>query len=133
MRTWTGRAAGVAAIVIVVAACGVDQHRPYFHDDAADTPEFSATRLGDPPEEDSVAKVLLTQRMSVGFTESVERSIYDDGRKDWIWGTWGNASYLLFRWLTVSLEASYTRDHSNISSLDYNEYRGIFRITATSN
>ena len=58
MRTWTGRAAGVAAIVIVVAACGVDQHRPYFHDDAADTPEFSATRLGDPPEEDSVAKFL---------------------------------------------------------------------------
>lgn len=75
----------------------------------------------------------LTQRMSVAVTESVERSIYDDGRKDWIWGTWGSASYLLFRWLTVSLEGSYRQDHSNISSLDYNEYRGIFRITATYN
>jgi len=71
----------------------------------------------------------LTQRLSVGLTGSLERYLYPSGQKDWIWTVRGGPSYLLFRWLTVSLEASYQQDHSNIPTNDYSEFRGIFRIT----
>lgn len=74
----------------------------------------------------------LTERMTVGLTGSLERAIFT-GQKDWIWGVWGDVSYQMLRWLTVSLEASHREDHSNISGLNYSEYRGIFRITATYN
>ena len=53
-----GRVAGLAAVATLVAACAMDQHRPYFHDEDKDTPEFSAARLGDPIDEDSVADFL---------------------------------------------------------------------------
>jgi hypothetical protein len=75
----------------------------------------------------------LTERMSVGLTGSLDRAIYNSGQKDWTSGIWGNASYLLLRWLTISLEASHQENHSNISDLNYSDYRGIFRITATYN
>jgi len=52
-------------------------------------------------------------------------------QRDWIWGINGNASYTLFKWLILSLEASHREDHSNIDYFDYSEYRGIFKITAT--
>jgi hypothetical protein len=53
-----GRVAGLAAVVTLVAACAMDQNRPFFHDEDKDTPEFSAARLGDPMDEDSVADFL---------------------------------------------------------------------------
>ena len=71
----------------------------------------------------------LTERMSVLVTGSAERSMTSDGRKDWIWNVRGGASYLLFRWLSISLEGSYRQDHSNISGFGYKEYRGMFGIT----
>jgi hypothetical protein len=73
----------------------------------------------------------LTQRMSVRATGSMERPKYNDGRKDWVSEGRLTASYLLFRWLTVALEGAHREAHSNVEGLDYSEYSGIFRITAT--
>jgi uncharacterized protein (PEP-CTERM system associated) len=75
----------------------------------------------------------LTQRTSVGLTGSLERAEYNSppNRKDWIWDISGNASYLLFKWLTISLVASHREDHSNIDGADYSEYRALLRVTAT--
>jgi hypothetical protein len=75
----------------------------------------------------------LTQRMSVRATGSMERPMYSDGQKDWIWEGRATASYLLFRWLTIALEGSHREAHSNVEGLGYSEYSGIFRITATYN
>ena len=75
----------------------------------------------------------LTQRLSVQLTGSVDREWYPDNRKDWIWDGRATASYLLFRWLTIALEGSHREAHSNVEGLDYSEYSGIFRITATFN
>jgi hypothetical protein len=75
----------------------------------------------------------LLQRLTVGITGSVEYADYvsePTGRKDWIWGVWGNASYEMFRWLTLSLLGSYREDDSNIDTNDYTEFRGIFQVTA---
>jgi hypothetical protein len=71
----------------------------------------------------------LTQRMSVGATGSVERSKLGNGRNDWIWIVRGGPSYSLFQWLSISLEGSFTEDHSNISGLGYKEYRVMAGIT----
>jgi len=71
----------------------------------------------------------LTERMRVLATGSVERSMDNDGRKDWIWNVRGGASYLLFRWLGISLEGSYRQDRSNISGFGYEEYRAMVGIT----
>ncbi len=71
----------------------------------------------------------LTQRLSIGLTGSLARYIYPNDQKDWVWQVGGGPSYLIFRWLTVSLEASYRGDNSNISGSDYTEFRGIFRVT----
>lgn len=71
----------------------------------------------------------LTQRLSVGLTGSLARYEYPNDQKDWVWNVRGGPSYVLFRWLTIALEASYRQDHSNISANDYSEFRGIFRIT----
>jgi hypothetical protein len=73
----------------------------------------------------------LTQRMSVGVTGSLARDEYSSDQKDWVWGIWGNASYLILKWLTGSLEVSYREDHSNIKINSYKDYRGGLRLTAT--
>jgi hypothetical protein len=73
----------------------------------------------------------LTQRMSVGVTGSLAREEYSSDQKDWVWGIWGNASYLILKWLTSSLEVSYREDHSNINIDSWKEYRGILKLTAT--
>jgi len=75
----------------------------------------------------------LTQRLTVGLTGYMARYIYNNDEKVWDWSGRGTASYLLFRWLTVSLEGRYTGYNSNISVNDYTELSGIFRITATYN
>jgi hypothetical protein len=51
-------AAVVTAVVLAVGACGPETHRPFFHDDSEDMPEFSAARLGDPWGEGSAADLL---------------------------------------------------------------------------
>jgi hypothetical protein len=54
MRGWLG-----ALLLVVVAGCQVeDHHRPYFHDDTNDLPEFSAMHLGQPFEDQSVTDIL---------------------------------------------------------------------------
>jgi len=75
----------------------------------------------------------LTQRTSVGLTGSLERAEYNSppNRKDWIWEISGNASYMLFKWLTISLVPSHREDHSNIDAAEYSEYRALLRVTAT--
>jgi Putative beta-barrel porin 2 len=72
----------------------------------------------------------LTQRLSVRLTGSMYRYLYsNNNQKDWVWDVRGGPSYLLFRWLEASLEASYRGDNSNISVNDYTEFRGMFTIT----
>ena len=51
-------AAMVAVVVLAVGACGPETHRPFFHEDSEDMPEFSAARLGDPWSEGSAADLL---------------------------------------------------------------------------
>lgn len=72
----------------------------------------------------------LTERMSVGVTGSLARDEFSSVQKDWVWGIWGNASYLILKWLTGSLQISYTEDHSNIKINSYRDYRGGLRLTA---
>jgi hypothetical protein len=73
----------------------------------------------------------LTDKMTVGVNGSMQRAIYGNDQKDWIWGISGNASYALLRWLSLSLQLAHTEDHSNISNLDCSQYRAIFTATAT--
>jgi len=79
----------------------------------------------------------LTPRMDVRVTGSVERTIQDNdednNQKDWIWEGRVSASYLLFRWLSVSLEGRHREAHSNVDGGSYSEYAGILRMTATLN
>jgi len=73
----------------------------------------------------------LTQKMSVGLTGSLARDEYSSDQKDWVWGIWGNASYLILKWLSGSLQISYTEDHSNIKIQSYRDIRGSLNLAAT--
>lgn len=73
----------------------------------------------------------LERRLSIGFAGSVERAEYIDvDRDDWIWGVSGNVSYQPLKWLTLSLEYSHRENNSDVDIYDYEENRGIIRITA---
>jgi hypothetical protein len=72
---------------------------------------------------------MLTERLSVRATGSMDRPKYSDGRKDWIWDGRISASYLLFQWVTVGLEGGHREAHSNVDGVGYSEYSGLFRIT----
>ena len=77
------------------------------------------------------------KKMRLGLFSSYEWMKYPgmeiDGQKqkDQIWAVGGNASYQLWRWVTLSLEASHRENHSNLEFADYSEYRGILRVTGT--
>ncbi len=73
----------------------------------------------------------LMEKLTVGLTGSVERAIYSNDQKDWIWGIWGTASYQLLRWLSLSLRVGYVQDNSNINNLDYTQFRTILSLNAT--
>jgi hypothetical protein len=73
----------------------------------------------------------LTEKLTVGLTGSLERPTYSNDEKDWVWGIWGNASYPLLRWLSVSLQVGHIENRSNINDLNYSQYRAIFSATAT--
>jgi hypothetical protein len=57
-RMRTAWAAALLAAAIGTAGCGPATHRAPLHDDADDTPEFSAAHLGDPFDDDSVGDML---------------------------------------------------------------------------
>ena len=72
----------------------------------------------------------LTQRLSIRVTGSMYRYLYsNNNQKDWVWNVAAGPSYLLFRWMEISLAASYRGDNSNISTSDYTEFRAMFFIT----
>lgn len=73
----------------------------------------------------------LIEKLTVGLTGSLERPTFSNGQKDWIWGIRGDTSYQLLRWLSLSLRVAHIEDHSNISDLNYSQYRAIFSATAT--
>jgi hypothetical protein len=84
----------------------------------------------------------VLQKMNVGVFSSFDWIKYyrsatnisligGERQKDKIWTIGGNASYELFKWLTLSVEVDYTKNFSNINSADYSDYRGIFKVTAT--
>ena len=83
----------------------------------------------------------LLEKMTVGLFGSYEWIKYYRGalgvlvearrQQDNTWAVGGDAAYQLFRWLTLSLDASYRENDSNFDTEDYTEYRGIFRITAS--
>ena len=94
---------------------------------------FTAQNLGFTKYHRGIATVThqLKERMTVELRGSLERATFDSGQRDWIYGIWGNASYQIIRWLTLSAEVSRREDHSNINTSDYREYRGMVRVTAT--
>jgi hypothetical protein len=71
----------------------------------------------------------LTQRLSVQLTGSGYRQWYPNHQKDWIWDGRVGVSYLVFRWLAVSLTGGHKEDRSNTAGFSYSEYSGIFGIT----
>jgi hypothetical protein len=71
--------------------------------------------------------------MDVRVTGSVERPIFDDGQKDWIWEARLTGAYQLFRWLSVSLEGRHREAHSNVDGEQYSEWAGMLRLTANLN
>lgn len=73
----------------------------------------------------------LSQHLSVGGNISYERAKSEPDAKDRIWGIGVNGSYRVLRWLTATLDFSHRENHSKNSDLDYSEYRGVFRITAS--
>ena len=73
----------------------------------------------------------LKQRLLLAVSGTAERARFADSRTDWIWGVRGGVTYQILKWLNATLETGYREDHSNNDVFDYNEYRGIFRITAT--
>jgi len=100
---------------------------------------FSAQNLGFAKYHRAIGTIThqVLQRMSVGLLSSYEwwefpgAAIGGGKAIDRIWTVGGNASYQILRWLTLSLNISHRENYSNTSNRDYNEYRGIFKITAT--
>ena len=74
----------------------------------------------------------LDKRISLGLLGSVERTDYTSSdQSDTTWGISGTASYMLLKWLTVSLVISHKELQSNIKENEYAENRGMLSITAT--
>jgi hypothetical protein len=65
-----------------------------------------------------------------GMDGSVERNEYlgTNRREDWYWRVGGRASYHLFQWLFLSVEAYHIENDSNTDVFSYSENRGIIRI-----
>ena len=80
----------------------------------------------------------LMDKTTVGLSGSVEWDKYKTGtlgltnadQKDTIWTINGNVAYALLKWLNLSLNLSYQENHSNISTGDYTEFRGLVRAEA---
>lgn len=68
-------------------------------------------------------------RMTIGLYAAGERDEYSSDRKDWVWMAGGSASYEIFRWMILSLEAYHREDDSTVDTASYIETRGIFRLS----
>jgi hypothetical protein len=74
----------------------------------------------------------VEKRTSIGLTGNIERVEYSaEDREDWIWGVVGTLSHTPLKWLTIALEISHRELNSNIETNDYDENRGMIKITAT--
>ncbi len=71
------------------------------------------------------------ERLSLGFSGSLERVEFLSDRKDWIWRTGGDLSYGIFRWLSLSLQAFHRERDSNLPSAEYKENRVMISLNAT--
>jgi len=72
----------------------------------------------------------LTPSLDLGLSGYMTRNIFtSSNEKTWQWSIRGGPSYLLFRWLAVSLEAAYIGNNSNIPTNDYNQFLAMFRVT----
>jgi hypothetical protein len=75
---------------------------------------------------------MLDKRISLGCLGSLEQADYDvPEHSDTTWGISGTASYMPLKWLTLALEVSHRDRQSDIDSYEYQENRGMFKITAT--
>jgi uncharacterized protein (PEP-CTERM system associated) len=74
----------------------------------------------------------LDKRLSLGLLGSIERTDYTSrDQSDTTWGISGTASYMLLKWLTLSLSVSHKELQSNVKESEYAENRGMLSITAT--
>jgi hypothetical protein len=74
----------------------------------------------------------LDQRTSLGCLGSLEQASYGaPDHSDTTWGITGTASYMPLKWLTLALEVAHRDRQSDIASYEYQENRGMFKITAT--
>jgi hypothetical protein len=72
----------------------------------------------------------LAQRLRVQLTGSGYRVWYStNNQKEWIWTGQVGVSYLVFRWLDVSLTGGHREARSNIAGSGYSEYSGMFGIS----
>jgi hypothetical protein len=75
---------------------------------------------------------MLDRRISVGCFASIERAEFNQPEhRDTTWGIGGRAAYMPLTWLTLALEISYKDRQSDVSSYEYTENKGMFRITTT--
>jgi hypothetical protein len=81
----------------------------------------------------------LAEKITTGLSGSYEYAksalkqsgpLLPANQRDNIWGLNGNLGYQLLKWLNLSMTLSYRDDHSNISTQDYNEFRGMFKAEA---
>jgi hypothetical protein len=93
---------------------------------------FTAENLGFTKYHTAIATISHRphQRVTLGVSGSLGRTEYASDRKDWIYRAGGNVSLQVFRWLSLSLEASHSGNDSNTDNTDYIENRAIFRINA---
>jgi hypothetical protein len=73
----------------------------------------------------------LQPRMTVGISGILERAEYASDRKDWIYIAQGTASFVLFRWLSLSLNASHRGNDSTVDNAEYIENRVLLSLRAT--
>ena len=74
----------------------------------------------------------LGTRLSVGCFGNLERAEYNNPEHDdTIWGIGGTASYLLLKWLKISLHVAHRERRSNVDTYEYKENTAMLQLTAT--
>jgi hypothetical protein len=72
----------------------------------------------------------LERRFSIGCLGSADRS-ESQATTDKSWQAGANAAYYPLKWLTFSLQYTYTQKYSTIETNEYKENRGMLIVTAT--